>query len=378
MRRRQVAAGAVTLVVAVAGALTYRAATNDPPPAQVTKTVTVAKGKPRPLTYAVGRTIHMGDRSIRTGVDVLSLDVTDEGAAFTTFDGLLWFTDGRTLRQIGLTTAGEVVAHGIGWSPAGRPNDRIVADYSGSRLAWLEYTRVDDHSGPPDLVVYDSRAQRRVARVSLRQVSTCPNCAHIVSVHGDHVVWTDGPRKGLGTSTQRLSTKRLHRYDVSTGRERLLTVKAYQAELRSRPRTLVVGETLDSGTVGDTVGQDFVVTGRNLVASGRGSGKRTFDPRSGKPVGFHTSWALAAGRGGQRFYLFQWLDDDTVALLAGSGSGTGTRRGDDMLLCTISSGRCTMATRLPDASSPIVPEFETPGAGHAEARAARKEVLSGR
>ncbi len=377
MRRRRIAALAVTLVVTAAGALALRPRA-DGPASPVIATAPAAKGQPRPLTYAVGRTIHIGDRSIRTGVDVLSLDVTDDGAAFTTFDGLLWFTDGTTLRQIGLTTPGRVMDQGIGWSPAGRPNDRIVADWSGSRLAWLEYSRTGPHGDPPELVVYDTVAHHRVARASLRPMSTCPSCAHIVSVHGDQIDWTDGSRKGLGTSTQRLSSVRLYRYDVSSRRQTIVSVKDYQAELRTRPRTLVVGEALDSGTVGDAIGQDFVVDGRTLVASGRGSGRRTFDPRTGDAVAFHTSWALAAGRGGQRFYLFQWLDDDTVALLAGSGSSTGTRRGDDMLLCSISRGDCTMATRLPDASSPIVPEFETPGAGHAEARAAREEVLSGR
>jgi hypothetical protein len=378
MRRRQGTAVAAALVVAASAVAVYGTTHHDAARSRQRAAVTTptrTSGAPRPLTYAVGRTIHFGDRSIRTGVDVLSLDVVDDGAAFTTFDGLLWFTDGRTLRQIGLTTPGQVISHGIGWSPAGRPNDRIVADYSGTRLAWLEYTRAGKYSESPQLVVYDSRLRRRVARVALGAMA-CPNCAHVVSVHGDHVDWTDVPLGGLGTSAQRQSGTRLHRYDLSSRRETPLSVRTYQAELRRRPRTLVVGDSVASGTVGDTVGQDFVVSGRHLVASGRGSGRRTFDPRTGTEVGLHTSWALAAGRGGERFYLFEWLDDDTVALLAGTAASTGTRRSDDMLVCTISSGRCTLATPRPDSSSPIVPEFETPGAGQAEARAARARVLS--
>lgn len=343
MRRQWIAAVTVPLVVAASGAIAWRTVTESP--GSTTKVVTASvAGRPRPLTYALGQTIHLGGRSIRTGVDVLSLDVTDDGAAFTTFDGLLWFTDGRTLHQIGLTTAGHVSSQSIGWSPAGRPNDRMVADYAGSRLAWLEYPHVGTHSQPPELVVYDSRARRQVARISLGRTAACPTCAHVVAVHADQVEWTEGPLQGLGTSAQRSSSTRLHRYDLGTRRRTTLSVGAYQSELRRRPRTLVIGDTADSGTVGDAVGQDFVVVGRRLVASGRGRGTLTFDPRTGRQLVLHTSWALAAGRGGQRFYLFQWLDDDTVALLADSGSSTGNRRGDDVLLCTLSSGQCTLAT----------------------------------
>ena len=333
----------------------------------------------RPLTYAVGRTIHLGNRSIRTGLDLLSLDLTDDGVAFTTFDGLLWFTDGRTLRQIGLTTPGRLVPHGVLWSPAGRPNARIVSDPSGSRLAWLEYPRAVGRVETPDLVVYDTRQRERVARVSLRTADVCPACAQIASVHGDAVYWTDGPANGLGNSSQRLSRAGVHRFDVSTGRQTRLSIASYQAELRHLPRTLVVGESYAAGTVSDGVGQDFVLVGQSLVANGLDPGSALFEARSRQRIELRFATRPRSGFEGERFYLFEWLDDHTFALLAGAGWHAGSRRGEDVVLCTLPSGQCLPAPPAFASSGPrIVPGFETPAAGRAEARASRAPLLTGR
>jgi hypothetical protein len=115
------------------------------------------------------------------------------------------------------------------------------------------------------------------------------------------------------------------------------------------------------------------------VAGGRGTGKKAYDPSTGGRLELRTPTALWDGFGGQRFYAFQWLDDDTLALLAGSGFDRRDRPGEDILLCALSTGACRFALRhgASDAS-PIVPEFDTPGADLAQARAARAQVLSGR
>jgi hypothetical protein len=79
----------------------------------------------------------------------------------------------------------------------------------------------------------------------------------------------------------------------------------------------------------------------------------------------------------ERLYLFQWLDDDRFALLDGTGWNSGEYRGEDLLVCRLSTGRCTVAVRRPpSAGSPIVPEIGSPGAEQAQDRAARS--LSGR
>jgi hypothetical protein len=64
---------------------------DGPPPAEPVRT---SQGIVRPLAYGQGQVLHLGDREIDTGLDFLSLDVTDDGAALTTLDGGIWFTDG--------------------------------------------------------------------------------------------------------------------------------------------------------------------------------------------------------------------------------------------------------------------------------------------
>ena len=41
----------------------------------------------RPITYGQGRNLHLGNREIDTGLDFLSVAVTDDGAALTAIDG---------------------------------------------------------------------------------------------------------------------------------------------------------------------------------------------------------------------------------------------------------------------------------------------------
>ena len=59
----------------------------------------------RPITYGQGQTLHLGNSEIDTGLDFLSVAVTDDGAALTTIDGGIWFADGRTVERIGSTIA---------------------------------------------------------------------------------------------------------------------------------------------------------------------------------------------------------------------------------------------------------------------------------
>ena len=99
----------------------------------------------RPLTYGQEQTLHLGTRVIDTGIDFLSVALTDDGAALTTIDGGIWFTDGETVERIGATLAGRVRSDGVGWL-GGRPRDWVVTDTTGSLMAWLEYP--DPAPGP--------------------------------------------------------------------------------------------------------------------------------------------------------------------------------------------------------------------------------------
>ena len=52
------------------------------------------------MTYAVGQTIHYGDRVIDTGNKVVDVDITDAGVIYLTQREELWFTNGSRKRQI--------------------------------------------------------------------------------------------------------------------------------------------------------------------------------------------------------------------------------------------------------------------------------------
>ncbi len=107
----------------------------------------------RPITYGQGQTLLLGNREIDTGLDFLSVAVTDDGAALTTIDGGIWFTDGRTVERIGSTIAPRVRPRSFS-AVAGLPRDWVITDTAGSLLAWLEYP--GQRPDRPELVVYDS------------------------------------------------------------------------------------------------------------------------------------------------------------------------------------------------------------------------------
>lgn len=368
MLRLRIAAAAVSvLALAVGGVACHSTAVEKPaPPPRPRATPRVDTA--RPLTYAEGQTIHLGDRSIDTGQDLLSLDVTDDGVAFTTFDGGLWFTDGSTIEQIGVMSPGSASPAGIAWGPDGRPNDRIVSDNTGSRLAWLQYSEF----GRPGIVVYDTRERRRVAAWTVGQRRGCARCAQIVSVGDDDVYWTDSLWRGPGGRDQGRSNAELFRYRVSTGVQRPVSVQSFDTYMRSRARTLVIGDSVESGTVQDGISQDFAFVGWRLLAGGRGTGRPSFEPVTGARIRLRPPARFGYGYGAaERLYLFQWLDDDSFALLDGTGWNRGELKGEDLLVCHLSTRRCRVAVRRPAAAgSPIVPEISTPGAELAQGRAA--------
>lgn len=327
-------------------------------------------GAPRALTYAEGQTIHLGATSIDTDKDLLSLAVTDDGAAFLTFDGALWFTDGSSLTQIGITSAARRTSTGVDWGAAGRPFGRIVAETTGSRLAWLEHPVVGRHVEGPEIVVYDTHLRRRIARVATTPNPNCPVCARIVAVRGDAVFWTDTRHYSLRPSTRGGGSTRLFRDQLPTGKRTQISVGDYQAELRSSTRTIVIGDTMATGAVDDGVGEDFAFVGGALAVHAPGIGESTFEAVTGKRLVLRAPPQYGGPGPVRWFYLFEWLDDDSFALLDATSWDTGTKSGEDILVCRISHSRCTVAVRRPDsAGSPVVPGLESPGTELAAARA---------
>ena len=94
---------------------------------------------------------------------VVELDLTDEGVAFRTADGRIWFTDGGTTDEIGalgepVEPPGDLESMDLELrSPIVRATGWIVSGNSGSLLSWFDFTG----SGAPEVVVYDTAHPRQ-------------------------------------------------------------------------------------------------------------------------------------------------------------------------------------------------------------------------
>jgi hypothetical protein len=319
--------------------------------------------------YAVGRSVHVGDRSVDTHLDVLSVVAAEGGAAFSTFDGALWFTDGATVTQIGRTTAARVTATGVEWGPAGQPGDRVVADDDGPDVAWLEYSSA--RTARPTIAVFDTSSADTVVRLPFPAPAGCPACARIVSLHDGAAYVADRPLD-LHTGGQSTQASGLFRVDLRTGRRTPVPTGSYLRLLETNPRQLVVGTSAGSGLVGDGVGLDFEFVRQQLVAHAVVP-EAVYEARTGRALELRGSATMARGMGlGDPLELFEWLDDDRVALLdisvtAGLGVGEG-----DIVVCRISTSRCAVAVRASThGTTPIVPGVMTVGSEQAESVAVR-------
>ena len=179
----------------------------------------------RPLTYGQEQTLHLGTREIDTGIDFLSVALTDDGAALTTIDGGIWFTDGETVEQIGITLPGRD-GPTVSWV-AGRPRDWVVTDTAGSLMAWLEYpTQRPDR---PELGVFDSESRAVLDRQTIDR-----GAASVLAV-ADRGVFVADVNRGFPESDSLL------RYDVDTGVLEPVDADDIAAARRAVDPALVVG-----------------------------------------------------------------------------------------------------------------------------------------
>jgi hypothetical protein len=321
-RRRFVVAGAALAVILTIGTTTLvldRLADRDgPPPANPDRT---SHGIVRPLTYGQGQVLHLGDREIDTGLDFLSLDVTDDGAALTTLDGGIWFTDGTEVDQVGATLGGRAVKDGVTWR-VGRPRDWVVNDSSGSLLAWLEYP--GGSAGGPELVVYDTARRVVAARQPLDPGSEArPVYEPVLAALAGRQVFVAGyslPREQVA----------FLRYSLDSGNIQLVDTAAYNAAVRSVPRALVIGSTAHWGDVALHAEASPHLDRFDRLEVQDGRHDPLFDPHTGRRLDLRVPDAYAA----TPLWLGQWLDDDRFTMISGAAP-----RGD-LLTCRISSARC--------------------------------------
>ncbi len=367
-RRRISVAAVVVAVVSVVGTTGVLVAQYDrtPDPARPTGptgpsptadggTASVA----RPLTLGLDQTIHLGDESIDTGHNFLSLDVTDDGAAFTTLDGGIWFTDGVTVEQLGATIGGDVAdrGHGVSWSHS-RPPQWVATDTVGSLVTWLEYPSSDR----PELVAYDSLEDQVIGRHPLdRAAGRRPEIATVV---GDTAYVALSPKRETIDMT-------LLSVDVTTGHQEMVSRETYEAALRGRPRSLALdaadGPVLDtptgSGFLSDDDGSRLFVSDGHLVAT---DDRALFDPVSGDRIDLRVPTGYVGA-----FYPFQWLSDDQLALIG--TARTGAAPTGAVLVCEIAAERCEVV-RPPStiSTAPLLPGFGGVGAEMALVAAMRE------
>lgn len=343
-----------------------------PPPTKQGRTdeptPVVPEGPVRQVVYGTGyfhsTNIHVGNHTVHLAevlgvrpaeTGIVNMDVTDEGVVFTiaTIGGEgrgVWFTDGVRTRRVG-RIQGYL---GI------RARMAVVSGTSGSRAAWM-----DERTGTPEIVVYDTRVQREVARVAVPvcteyRTATC----ELRAIVGDSDVYLES------SDLRHRRPSVLMGLDVSTGNVREVGPDDLAVDQVGEPRGLVLGEAPDTGLVTDGyVG--FAVRGSRLVPerealrpAGRPRGQqdpvslpvRAFDTGTHQQVRFRLPDGYDAAAG---YIAFEWLDDDRLLLTNGVNAWDGTNT--DILACRISTGACNVVVPARPGEVRILPHIWLPG-----------------
>lgn len=288
----------------------------------------------RPVTYGQDQTLHLGTGEIDTGLDFLSVAVTDDGAALTTIDGGIWFTDGRTVERIGNSIALRVRPHSVGGA-AGRPRDWVVTDTAGSLLAWLEYR--GQRPDRPELVVYDSSSRTVLEREPIEVPDH--GSATILAI-ADRAVFLAQNPGGFPASDS------LRRYDVDTGALEPVDKADVAAARRGVDRALVVGPSAEDGRLLHWEGDRGYVSSVDRLIVNDSRLDELHDPRTGEKVDIR----IPPGDESDQLWFVQWLDDDRFTLI------TGAAPVGDLLVCRITEGRChVLLDRSTWTTEPLLP-----------------------
>lgn len=338
-RHRLVPAGVAAVLALTLGTAALVVDRTEAPPPPTDRPVPAPKWTPgtRPLTYGQGQTLHLGDRKIDTGLDFLSIDPTDHGAALTTLDGDIWFTDGATVKRIGTTLGARRGTTRLISYLVGRPREWVASADAGSTLAWMEYPshRVDQ----PELVVYDSSSRTVLAREAIGVADE--NSAVVLDVVDDAVFVAEDDA-GFTTPTS------VFRYDVDSGALDRVEEADVEDARRDVPRALVVGSAAwdallhtPDQTIVDTRSVNFLAVRDSVL-------DRLRDPSTGDAVEI----TVPERYDGDTLWFTQWIDDDQFALVTDAGIG-------ELLVCSVSAGRCGVVVEGLTQEAPAL----TPGDG---------------
>jgi hypothetical protein len=293
------------------------------PPPSPPGTLAVDPAGTRPLVYAEGSVVHVGDETFDAGGAVKLLEVTDDGVAFVIEDDRrpqLWFHDDASTVMIGL----------LDWTTEKRSYAprRVETSPSGSLVVWKQSLH-GDVDVPDEYVVYDTARHEQVARIPATGGSR-----DLRLVSDDALYFGSGPH--------------VRRYDVAAGTTAVITRPAMDAELAGQARFFRT--VTQSGVVMVSAEPRFEQVGRNLVA-------KTYDDSQLR------SYVDVRLSDGERLQLrlpdgYQvpgddevdnrvsyWLDDDHVVIGAGDGAGDVDPFTGDLLVCRLPDGVCRVAQR---------------------------------
>ena len=339
-RRALAASGSVAVAaIAVVTAIAFRPTAErttpapDPTPTPSVPTPVVEDTIDRPLTYAVGQTIHYGDKVVDTGRPIAQVDITDAGVVFLTADGELWFTDGSKpwLIEKGSGTYDERL--------------EVPTAATGSRIAWLR----SEGTMPDEVVVYDV-ATRKVVFTGPAGASVWPDFdtsqpeSQVQVLTADQVIayYSDTFYNGRDVGQVRYVS-----YDLGTGRRTELSFDEFDDVAVSLP-TRTLGwrsrtgdpDNLLRGSTDSYQVRDDVLTVRVFDDSvGTWRVADPVDPVTGEVLHIRAPAALADG---SELRLFQWLDDGVFAMVR---MVTQTNRdvGDLVVVCTVADLSCEVA-----------------------------------
>jgi hypothetical protein len=339
LRRRRVTAvaGAAAVMLAVGIGVTtwnYQTTSSQEPVEQPSPDPT--RTAERPLTYAVGSTIHHGAQTIDVEQEVHMVDVTDDGVVFvrqspdtTRYEQPgakgLWFTDGSEVVQIGTVYGSPARGYGV------------TASDAGSTLVWTEPDGAwSDWSSDTRSVVFDTESMQVVTRLP-----------DVLRAYDDAVYWMPagttcgedgGPIGGEGTVSCS-PNERVMRYDVAAGSSEPVSWDAYQEDASTRPRTIGARDG-DGGTEPRSlIDLDFDRRGSELVISNRaGEATPVFtEARTGEPIRLRVP---AGATTATLFHASHWLDDDNLVLFGYTVMRTELADEGDIFACALSTGSC--------------------------------------
>jgi hypothetical protein len=360
-RRRYVVAGtaAAALSAIVAASVLVAAIssrTQDPPPAgppspSISKT-SGGEGA-RPMVYAVGRTVHVGDTSVQTDKPVAFIAPTDDGAVYqATLDRTLWFTDGTTTEVIGTSewTAAPTSHRGV-----------VTTGDSGSLVVWADAGRVTNGI-PVDFVVYDTSRREEVARIPF----TVPGSDEpmVLHVDEDQVYFNPDPSAPgcWAVDVDDIHPCRhpqLFRFDVAAGETTQIPLSELHGALDARARMFKAvtqdGRVVYGGPAFALVGNRLVASIHDSVADDDAAPVTLADGselRLRLPTGYVPPWP-ADGEG--TVAVSQWLDDTHVALFADDGGGDLPAKAGDLLTCELPESVCQVT--VPRSSQPYVAPY---------------------